>query len=376
MATTFPIKRRRYSGTWGKHVALWRADRYGNRLERLEPSATITGTITANEDAEIRKRLSLDVTRPRDLEPFRDFLIPEVSLITPAGIVTTEPQGLFMVAPPNALTNRARQMGTLEGLDLTYLAARSSVGAYTFPVGTDTGAAAREVLMGAGYLEQQVNVPNTGVLLTAEKTPAAGDSRLKVATDLLNAGNWYAPWMDRTGRITTMPYQNLPAGVPRITYASGEQSLILSGITETPDWSRLRNAVTVRNIVPGGDAIVWTERITNQAHPLYYDPLNTDIGLGIELAGDPVDDPDLPDLAAAQARARSLLAEGSSYYRKTNLRTVVDLQADLHDLIGLDVRHGEESAYSGTWWSRTYTIRLGRLTATMDRELYRVEAWQ
>lgn len=373
MATTFPIRKTRYTGTWGSRCRLYLADRFGNRLEELAPNQAITGTITANEDTEIRKRLALTLNDPKAREPFGEWVIPEITLITPDGTATTRMAGLYMLTPPNVETNRARQFGALEGLDLTYLAARSSVGAYTFPIGTDTGEAARTVLLGAGYLEAQLEIPNTGVLLTAAKTPDPGDNRLKVATDLLNAGNWYAPWMTWRGTIKSMAYQNLQAVTPRVTYRSGQGSTVRVPIRETPDWSRLKNAVTVRNLRPNEAPIYWTARITNPAHKLYYNPADPSVGYGIELAGEPVNDPDVPDEATARARAEALLSEAASYYVKLNLDTFVDLEADLHDVIGLEIARGQTVDYSGNWWSRTFTVRLGRITSITSREIYRVE---
>jgi len=361
-------------GSYATRTVLWRADRYGNRLDAIPNQIPVSGSISYNEDNEIKRSLSLTVNDPGSLRPFRDFVIPEISLIAPDGTVTTRPFGHFQVVPQRITLTPGRMSGTIEAKDITHLLARSAVGAITFPVGTDPGTAVREGFLSSGFAPSQIAIPDTGRQLTAAMTPDPGTNWLKVATDLLNAVNWYAPWMQGNGTVTTGPWGDLQSAVPRKTYRTADGGVeLIPPIEEEPDWARLRNEVTVRNVAPDRAPIWATARITNPAHPLFYDPLQPQIGFGMRWAGPPIDDPQVPDQATAYARALSLLSEGASYYRKLRLRTVIDLDAGAHDVLGLDVRRGNDVAYGGNWWCRSWTVDLGNVTATTSRDLYRVE---
>src|SRR5690606_7302296 len=96
--------------------------------------------------------------------------------------------------------------------------------------------------------------------------------------------------------------------------------------------------------------------------------------------GDPIDDPQLPDgeegRRLAQERAESILSNGASYYRVLRLETPIDHVLEPHSTVSLDIRHDENTYYSGNWRQRVWTIDLNGPNAIIQRELYRTEPWR
>lgn len=363
-------------GLYAVAAELWRADRHGRRIDRIPTRHPVQGTITYNEDVDVKRKLSLEISDPQVLTPFRDFLIPVVTVADAAGNVTQRAKGLFQVTPPKTRLTPARFSGTIEGLDVTYLLRRYRFeDGYTVAAGTDKGAAAREVVLTAGFLPDRVHIPDTGIVFSDDYTFDPGSSAMEIATELLVGCNFYQPFADDEGMIRTGPTVDLQRAQPTslmCTIRTAAQ--LVPPLDEDPDWNRLRNRITVRNLRPDQDPIYWTESVTNPDHPLYHDPADPDT-FPMLLAGDPVDDPQLETVEQAKARARSLLADGASYYRKITVQTVIDLTAGAHDVVRVNVSH-PAVRYSANWKRRAWTIRLQGATGIMTSELYRVDPWE
>ena len=356
-------------GAYAVQIVLWRADRYGNRLERVPVSIPIQGALDYNEDRDVKRKLSLTVNSPHYFTPFSDFVIPEITLTDASSTRTTRQMGHYLVTPPNTSLTPGRFSGSLEAQDATFLLQRDTIPfALNFFAGIDPGAGARRVAIDGGFAPSQLVLPDTGFNLTTAMHFDAGTSRLKVINDLYNAANWYAVWMDGDGLIRTMPYQNLQTASPRRTYSTqGDDVQLIPPIGEQPDWSRLRNRVTVRSISPDKPTIFGMAEIVNPNHPLHRDRI------GMVLA-ETFDDSQVADNAAASQKAALVLSTSASYYRKLAIETVIDLDADAHDIIGLDVRH-REVTYDGNWFRRAWTMQLKGVTARTSHELFRVESW-
>ncbi|MGI8406097.1 MAG: hypothetical protein ACR2OE_15285, partial [Thermomicrobiales bacterium] len=88
-------------GAYAVQTALWRSDRYGNRLERVPVSIPIQGTLDYNEDREVKRKLSLEVNSPNFFTPFNDFVIPEITITEATGNRRTRQWGHYTVTPPN-----------------------------------------------------------------------------------------------------------------------------------------------------------------------------------------------------------------------------------------------------------------------------------
>lgn len=379
-----------YSQQWGSNAVvdggayatttrIYLADRDGRKLEELPLDMPVTGSVDYSQDTAISRSLSLEVNNPHLLTPFGDYLIPEVTLSDAAGNVTRRELGHFIVTPPRTHLSAVRYSGTLEAKDLTWLLVNDTYsGDEVIPAGTDTGEAAREIAQ-AAMANAQVNIPNTGIALATEFQINAGDSRMDVMTDVLKVANWYRPWMTSNGVLVSAREIDLLTAAASRRYSTQDRNItIVPPIDETPEWTRLRNRVTVRKIVPGQDVIYATAEVTNPDSPVH--PLN----LGRSRYGDAqrplylsevVEDGQVESVEQALARAETLLAAGASWYRPLNIVTIVDLDADAHDVIELDVQH-QGARYEGLWMRRAWSIRLRGVTALTESRISRVERWR
>lgn len=355
---------------------LWLADRYGNKIEKIQDRQPVAGTITFNEDTATNRALSLTVNEPYLFEPFKDFVIPEITIADAYGTVITRPFGHFIVTPPKTTTAPHRSSGTIEGKSaLEWLLSRSQLINFVAVAGRDTGAVAREIGMGIGVNPNQIQIPNTGKILVEDYQPKPGLDRLQAMTDLLVASNHYAPWANARSELVSRPYQDIATVSPVRAWSTDDGATLVPPIIEEPNWDRLRNHVVVRRVDPNKDPI-WEEAwIENPTHPLFHDPENPGIGFPEEL-GEVVDSNEIETDAEAKALAESLLAEGASYYRKLTVRTLIDMDADAHEIVALTVKDGSRVAYDGTWWRRTWKVTLSGISAVTDSDLNRTEAWR
>jgi hypothetical protein len=282
MSITGPITDQRLGplpgGLFAVSATLWRADRYGRRLERVASEIPVQGMIEYNTDTQITRRLSLTVSHPERLLPWRDWLIPEVTLADGSGWVDTRSKGHFLVTPPATELTPGRDTGAIEAQDVTILLANWTFpGTVVIPAGTNCGAAARELALGAGLMPAQLNLPDTPTHLAEDYTINPGDTALHHVNELYEKASYYTVWGDDQGVIRTMPYQLLGEATPALTLSTHEgRARIVPPIRSEPEWGRLRNRVTVRNISPDREPISYTAIITNREHPLFHDPDDPD----------------------------------------------------------------------------------------------------
>lgn len=372
-----PSNRVRAGGAYAVSTTLWRADRSGQRLERLPLDIPVQGTITFNEDTAPTRTFSLDVNHPSRLVPFQDYLIPETTLADAAGNTITRTLGHFIVTPPQERLTAARHSGTLEGRDLTWLLIKDTVPEGTvIPAGTDTGLAAREIARSV-LDAHQVAIPDTGVLLSSDYEPEVRASRYAVMTELLATGArpHYRPWGDGDGIVRSAPYRDPQTAQAVRRYSTRERfARIVPPVTSNPDWERLRNRVTVANIRPDHEPVFATAEVTDRDSPVHPENLGGDPSRPLWFS-ETVYDHQVETHEAALAKAQLLLANGASWYRRLTIETVVDLDADAHDLIELDIAH-QGASYTGTWIRRAWSVQLRGITATTTSELVRTERWR
>jgi hypothetical protein len=364
---------------YGSRTRLWRVDRFGNRQEEVHLPSVTSASLTCNEDATPRKALSIDIAEPGVLSPLRDYVQPEVTLIHPDGTTETETLGTYLVTGRRATGTSAVLKETIEAVDLTIHLQASTAQGVSWPAGTDTGAAMRDLVLACGFSPDQVVIPDSGYLLPAAKAPNPGTKRLPLAAELATTGNQYVPFMDRRGRIVTSSYVDIVSAPLAAEYGSGSRLRWLAPVSEEPDYSRLYNSVTVRKIDTQDptQTIAWTARITNPAHPLFWNPEDPDQGIGYEIALDPpIDDQDIETVEQAKAIAQARLSEGASYYQRARVSAIADLRADLHQVVSLTTTVPRLSRYNGRWRRRTWTLRLSGISARIEMELYRVTAWE
>jgi len=365
------IRHEQPSGRFYAEPRIWKSDIYQTKIEPLTPALPIRGSMTFNDDFEHKRQFTMELANPDALKPLEDFVVPELYLSDGHGNELIIPLGHFLVTPPTISMTPALRRGTIEGKDLTYLLARTALnGPYLAAAGTDTGQRARETLIQFGIPARLIDIPDSGAYLTKDLKWEAGDSVLTATNDLLLAGAQYHVWTTGKGIITSRKYDDARGQTPATTYSTEAGSRLVPPVTETPDWSRLRNRVIVRKLSPDELPIIGRAEVRDRSNPLH--PLRLAERMG---ANHPVylsytdEASDIVDQASADRRAASLLSEGASFYRKVNIETIPDEHMDGHLLIGLDIREGGTTYYGGNWLQRVFSLEMAGAKATVRREL-------
>lgn len=370
-------------GAYGIMTELWRADRYGNRIEQIAPSILGAGSITFNEDVAVKRSFSIAVDDPFAFDAFHDWLIPVVAISDPEGNAVREPQGLYLVTPPSTSTEASGSIGQVEGRDgcqLLVLATRDDM---VWQSGVDGGAFIRQLAFEAGWGLAQVLVPDFGVAPTDDRPFDPGTTVFAAMSEVAVACGHYAPWCNAAGRLVSAPYQPLTDKAPVWTYTNAtdqDASWIEGSITEQPDWTRLANTVTIRRLGMGDEPSL-AETVRNE-NPQSRVSIPS---LGFAMANPPYDDIiEFPESAVTdeerrawmRAKGQALLSERASHLRKLTLPTFPDLFADAHQVVGLEIRHGSWVTYEGRWWRSGWTLTLDGGKTAMVQHLKRVEVWQ
>lgn len=360
-------------GAFAVSTELFLSDRSGRKIERIPIDLPVSGRIDFNEDARPARRFSLAVNDPLRLEPFVDYLIPEVVLTDAAGNRQVGAFGHFLVTPPSTRLDTASFTGTLEGKEATWILDNDELGDVTIPAGTDSGAAAREIAL-AVMDARQIQLPDTGLPLLEDFSPSPGESRFQVISDLYTASSWHTPGMNGNGVLVTSPYVDIAtAPAARSWSSSAGQVTILPPVEETPDWGRLKNRVIVRNLRPDQPPVfgrAWVQDPTSPLHPDRLGGGGRPLWLSLT-----VDDSQVETKEDAEEKAGLLLSYAASWYRRLSVLTVLDLQAGAHETIDLDVVH-QGAQYDGKWLRRAWSVELRGLTALQTAELTRAERWR
>ncbi len=372
------IRHEQPSGRFYVEPRIWKSDIYQTKLEPLSPALPIRGAMTFNDDFEHKRQFTMEIANPDSLKPLDDFIVPELYMSDGHGNEWTIPLGHFLVTPPTITMTPALRRGTIEGKDLTYLLSRSALnGPYIVAAGSDTGEAARETLVRFGIPARLVDIPNSNAYLPKDLKWEAGDSVLTATNDLLLAGAQYHVWTTGRGILTSRKYDDASQQTPATTYSTESGSRLVPPVTETPDWSRLRNRVIVRKLSPDELPIIGRAEVRDRSSPLHPERLKERMGANYPVYLSHTDEAsDIVDQASANLRAASLLSEGASFYRTVAIETIPDEYMDGHLIIGLDIREGGTTYYGGNWRQRVFSLDMAGAKATVRRELNRSENWR
>lgn len=366
-------------GSFGISSELWRADRYGNLIEPIDPSLIEPGAVSMDENATPKRTFSIGINDPLAFDVFHDWVVPILSISDPEGNVVSARQGLYLLTPPQTSAEPSGVTGTLEGRDGTQLLDMATRDDTVIPAGMDKGAHARQMALEMGFLPEQVLIPDTGMLQAETKRWTPGTSTYEIMTDDLVDSNYHAPWADANGRLRTGRYLPLTEIAPTWVYTNADEinALDLEGaITGQPDWERLANVVVVRKLGSGDDpSYVSIRRNTNPLSPISIP------SLGYEKARPPVDlsdvNGDTPEeiQSILDAHADALLSEAASHYHKITVPVFPELDADVHQTVGLEIVHGDRQTYTGRWWRTGWVLNLDGANTSMTMSLARVEPW-
>lgn len=360
-------------GGYGITTELYRVDRNGEILSQVDPDSIGTMTIACSQDTNPKRSATVITDYPGDYTPFTDFLMPYLTISDPEGNRVSGPQGIYMVMPSQSVTAPNGRTGQVECRDLSQIFVMDAPASISVASGTDRGAAIRSMAMASGFVPGQIQIPDFDVMQVEDRVWEPGTSTMQAMTDLASGSNWYAPWFDNRGRLVTAPYRALTDIAPTWVYTNendDDAADLESDIREDPDWNRLANRVTVRKIGTEEDpTISYTAENTNPDSPTSFQ------SLGVWLPTKIIDNPDLVDEEAARVQAENLLSESASHYRKLTLSTFPEVNADLHETVGLEITSGGELVFTGVFWRTGYSLVMDGSKTSFSQNLSRVESW-
>lgn len=357
---------------------IWRSDIYRTKLEDITPSRATSATAEYNDDYDTKRRATVTVRNPDALRDLQDWFILETTVTDQRGVQVTYPLGHYLVTGRDVRHDNHGRQGTITGEDITWLLSQATVNVnYTVPVGTDTGAAARQIILERGVPAALVDIPDSGVLTTNEVTGQHGDRWWKLVTDLLAGGAMYQPFVGMDYRIRSMKVVDITTAQPTVSYRQGEGAKIVPPVQNRPDLTRLRNRVTVRKVTPGEPTIQYTADVIDDGSRLH--PTNLAALLGSStpvILGVTYDESAIATEAEAQQLAEYRLSLAGSFLDRLNIVTYIDSALDAHQIIDVNLTDGFENHHTGNWLQRTFRVTLGGAAATVSRELTRSVDWR
>lgn len=359
------------SGVFATRTRLWRSNRYGDLLDVIADTRPITGSVNYNYQSDIKRRFSVEMIDPQTFRALRDYIIPELTLIDASGTRHVGYLGHFLLNKPTMTLRPGSAIGSFEADDVTILLKKERLNAgFRVEAGRDLGDAARQLASAVGFRPSQINLPNTGVKAKKLIEYEPGEEVYAVMNNLYNRSGYYDVVANGRGVLETQRWLSVAKPNPVRTYRNyGPDIQIIPPVEEeSPDWSQLANEITVKNITPDEDPIYYTARVTNTNSPVH------ERNIGMVMAAEPINDPDIESNAQAKERAQEELLKHSSLYRRVTLKTVVDVNAGAHDVIALDIRQGSV-ALVGKWLREEWTIELGGEASTITQTLNRAEEW-
>ncbi len=350
--------------------ALYRADKRGILKDDLS-GLMQSGKVMGNENQLYKVNLDIQVRSKDALNHFTDYVVPILTLRHASGKVEDERLGVFVV-PPYDLDHTARSSTSrIVARDLLFDLETNHITATLNFTRTDILIQNRIIgqLSAAGFPASRLVLSppiNRGITTRMDFLP--GTSRLKIINELLAAAGYYHLWVDRFGFFRSSPYNDHTAINPAVSLFTGKGGNVVGAVEERPDWSRFGNKVTVRKVNPGHPTLYSTKVNTDPASP-------SSIGrLGRTYARPPVDDPNLLDQATADAKARALLAESGSFYRRVNVRSIpLPGSLGFHDAVDFDLVRKDEPIIDGRWRRTGWEIGLEARDGAMLHRLARAE---
>jgi hypothetical protein len=343
---------------------LYRATIDGERREDI--SAIVrSGKVTYDQDRETQMSFACVVSDPSAVEPYQDFLAPELTLTYPDGHVVTEPLGLYAVAPPRRDASPQQTKGTLDGRDLGWILSSATVASpYTIAAGSNCMDAVAALIASVGIT--RYSLPATAHVFDADTTWPPGTRKLRIASDILGGIGMYVLYMRRDGWLTTMPRRTLIEAEPAVRYATPAESyvrVVRSQILE-PDVSRIYNTITVMRDDPT-KATIYATAINDDPES----PVST-TSTGLALAPpEPIRVQTLSSQTEADALARSLLEEAAAVYTKLTLTTSPDPSRNPHEVYELAVSNAAGDVAAGKWWCSGWQIGFTPADGPMIHEL-------
>lgn len=249
---------------------MWRALSDNTRVEEITDQVT-SAQITMNVDRTVPMTLSLDLIDPAVVNPYSDYLAPEVMITEIAsGTSTTAQLGLYRAGMPSTTRYPGAATGTIEGEDMISRLVNAGTGRAPYNLGP--GASYRAAIITQCTLS---GVPRTQFPLDSRTVPTGkyhswppGTARCRIVFDLCLILGWHAPWSDSRGVVTTRAIQAPGTQAPARSYADGDGSDLTGEVQSDPMTTTLANHIVVTyDDMTTGTVLTAERKNTNPSSP-------------------------------------------------------------------------------------------------------------
>lgn len=349
--------------------ALYRADSSGRIVQDISDYVT-SGSVTWDLTRDIPMTLSARLRERGIVAPYADYLIPRLQVDYADGTTVASNLGLFTAALPKVTLTPTQGLEDIDGRDLTW---RLAVDAVTTATSYASGA---NIVSTVGTLISSVTsryaLPASSATLPEARSYDAGTTKLRIVNDLLSAAGYYPIYADKDGYLRSMAYRTLANVQPATTYrapATGNVR-VLRTVDLEPIEDALANKITV--IRDQGTDAAYVKTITNN-NPA--SPTST-VTLGATITK-VVRNGRLASNAAADALARRLAEEASTFLYRIKLQTTPDPARSPHEVYALDIRNDAGAVVAdGSWWCTAWTIGFTPDAAVMTHTLNRLVTYE
>lgn len=339
--------------------SLYRIDLDGSVLEDVS-DVLISGEVEWDFERDGATKMScrLDLLDTERIQPLADIVQPYLHIAFDDGTTVDEPLGAFLLDIPSETHYPWLSHTSAVGRDLTWMM-MNSVLEVPFNVGPshNVGTKINTLMTDSGL--QMVDVRTTTRQLDTARTYWPGTTRYDAALDLCQAIGWYAPFMERNGRVRTLPYRNFHEVEPYAILT--DDDIDLDAIIRDPITEGLANVVAVIKDVP-------------EAAPIFAIATNNDPNsrIGIDnLNGQRIykriEDSGVETLADARALAKQRLQEATELSYNIEISVRPDIVPDSHRTVDLSNVVSAGADHSGRYHVRGWTVPIedGRVKVTL-----------
>lgn len=313
---------------------VYRATRENQRLDEIT-DLMVSGTVSNNIDRVIHGQAEFGLRSPLAVQPYRDYLVPEVTLTElVSGDTETVQLGLFRVRLPGTTRYPTLVTGKIRGEDLVSHLVDRKVGApYNVAAAANIIAACRAV---CDLADLRHLFPEDARTLPAGQGRSwpIGTSLYRILTDLLEMLGFVAPWADREGRIRSQLFIAPADQAPATTYRDGEASNLIGVVDTDPLDTSLANHIIVTHEDLTTGVVLVAERINDD--PTSATNIDPDTGIG-ELARH-ITISEAADQAAVDALADQYASEMGDVLQRVTIRTPMEPAHDAWETYALAIQ--------------------------------------
>lgn len=201
------------------------------------------GQIDYSIDDEIKSGGNIDVviSDPSAVDWLKVRLKVYYSLWTPQDVLIKEwPMGVFIPSAPVGTYTDTEESRQLEIFDkLLILQDDKLLKSYTVKKGANPITAVKTLLTGTG--ETNMSITTTADTLDADMVWEAGETKLKVINDLLDAANYWPIWCNPNGQFQVKPHTTPAQRSIKYVFTEGEASIYLPTVKVDNDYHSVPN---------------------------------------------------------------------------------------------------------------------------------------